>query len=177
MPRRCSNRPAGKPRACTRAGQGCFALLSGIRIVPENAEVQQEFDDFRLFCLQRLVARCRDVVKGEPTDAKTLDRFTYMIDDSVTSISSIAPTRPIYTRTLHDLAMQWLDVAGTLKTEAISPETAAKFGSFLGQIYLPNMLPGKPAPDSPMALFYRALKHPHPIVRLYSGPHHRRLMV
>src|ERR1019366_5364721 len=59
----------------------------------------------------------------------------------------------------------------------IRPETAAKFGSFLGQIYLPNMLPGKPAHDSPRTLFDQALKHPHPIVRLYAGHHHRRLMV
>lgn len=166
-----------EPPLITDARRFLFNKIPYVRVVPENAEVQQELDDFRLYCLQRLVARCHDAVKGEPLNAYTLDRFTYVIQDSTTAISTIAPTRAIYTRTLHDLAMKWLDLASSVHPASMSPETASKFGEYLSQIYLPNMLAGQPAQDSPTALFDRAMKHPHPVVKLYAGHHYRRLMV
>lgn len=165
-----------EPILISDARRFLFNKVPYVHVVPSDDAAQQELDEFREFSLRRIVDRCLESTRGSVPDAKILDRFTYEIQDSFTRIREIAPSRAVFTNTMHELAMKWLDLSAPLKPETISPETAAKFGEFLRSVYLPNLFPGKPAPDVPLEAFDRALKHPHPIVRLYSDHAYTRLM-
>jgi hypothetical protein len=164
------------PFAVGDARRILFNKIPLVVISPADAEAQQEFDDFREFCLQGLVDQCIETARDPVPDAKTLDRLAFMIERSTTHIREAAPSRTAFTRTMHSLALKWLDIAQTIEPESIAVNTAAKFGEILRTVYFPNMLPGKTSADAPLAALERARRFPHPLVRLAAEHNDTRLM-
>jgi hypothetical protein len=138
-----------------------FNKLDNVRIVPENAQAQREFDDFRLFCLQQTLDRCRAGLGASPRNARTLKRFTYLMRKSAENVIWSAPTPRLRAEALHGLSLTWLDLAGAIRPEEIPDDSAAQFGIFLRSIGASDEGLGTPALDV-------ARKSPHPIVRLHA---------
>jgi len=153
-----------------------FNKLGLAHIVPADEATQREFEEFRLFQMQRLEEQCHEPLREKVRDANTLDHFTYLMQSSSEETRWLAPSRQVSTKILHRWALTWLDRAGSFKPEVIDLQTAARFGRFLGEVYHPHLRPGPGDADLSLEALEAARKHPHPVVRLHANHMHLRLM-
>jgi WD40 repeat protein len=167
-----------EPFAVTDAQRFFFNKLPYLRITPAGSEAQADYEEFRLFCVRRIVARCYEAADGAARDPKALDRYTSAMVAAVENITRAAPSGIEYSKAMHDLAVKWLELARGYTPSEISLASASAFGGFLDRIYQQNLIPTKPAgaqAEEALDALARAVKNQHPVVRLYATHYQLRL--
>jgi WD40 repeat protein len=156
-----------------------FNKLPYVHVVPDDAEARQDYEDFRLFCLRRVVAHCYEAAEGADRDPAALRRYTLAIAAAPENLGRIAPSPAAYAQALRELARKWLDLSRGPGAADIPPATAEAFGGFLDRACTPPLIPRQARPDEAEAaleVLAAAVKHPSPIVRLYATHLQTRLL-